>query len=358
MLDTRKVKRLGVSVPTIYAERIREILVKRSAIEPSLKPLRTGDKVVFPLKPDILQAEEIVPPDLGCQLVWEEFQERRTTPRSIREALAGLVRDELLEKLPSSYDIVGDIAVVHIPEGLEQLGEQIGEAIIRVNPSVKVVLGEAGPVEGVYRTRRLVHLAGEARTFTAHKEHGCVFHVDLEKVYFNPRLAGERMRIAGLTRSDEVVADMFAGVGPFAVAIAKHAGARVYASEINPEAYDLLVKNIQVNRLTGRVVPLFGDCRTTFSNNQVTADRVVMNYPSDPFSFLDTALKILRGRGVIHLYGFAEDTEEWRSKILERLTELGASCDIMVKRLKPVSPSRSLMVADIEVRSSRPARTS
>ncbi len=350
MLNNRKVKGLGVSVPTIYAEKVREILKNRSAIEPSLKPLRMGDKVVFPLKQNTPLLEGVVPPELGCELVWEEFQERRTTPRSIREALSGIISGELLEKLPSSYDVVGDIAVVHIPEGLESFGRQIGEAIIRVNPSVKVVLGEAGPVAGVYRTRRLVHLAGEARTFTIHKEHGCVFQVDLEKVYFNPRLAGERMRIAGLTRSDEVVADMFAGVGPFAVAIARHAGARVFASEINPDAYDLLVKNIQINKLAGRVVPLFGDCRATFSNNQISADRVVMNYPSDPLSFLDTAFKILRGRGVIHLYGFAEDTEEWRSKIVERVRELGASCDLVVKRLKPVSPSRNLVVADIGVR--------
>ncbi|MEM0482672.1 MAG: class I SAM-dependent methyltransferase family protein [Nitrososphaerota archaeon] len=352
MLNSRKVKSRGISVPAIYAERVREILKSISAIEPSLKPLRVGDRVVFPLKSDIPFLEAIVPPELGCELVWEEFHERRTPPRSIREALSGIIGGELLEKLPSSYDIVGDIAVVHIPRGLEPFKRQIGEAIIRVNPSVKVVLGEAGPIAGIYRTRKLLHLAGEKRTFTTHKEHGCVFQVDLEKAYFNPRLAGERMRIAALTRPDEVVADMFAGVGPFAIAIAKHAGAKVFASEINPDAYSLLVKNIDLNRLTDHVVPLFGDSREMFSSSLVRADRIVMNYPSDPFSFLDTALKILHGRGVIHLYGFAEDPEEWRSKIVERLTDLGATCDLKVNKLKPVSPTRSLMVADVEVHSS------
>ncbi|GBC70701.1 tRNA (guanine(26)-N(2))-dimethyltransferase [Candidatus Calditenuaceae archaeon HR02] len=349
MLKGGKVKRLGVSVPVIYAEKARGILKERSAIDPSLKPLRIDDRVVFPLKQDLPSLEGAAIPGLECKLVWEEFQERHLTPRSIREALSGIISGELLKKLPSSYDIVGDIAVVHIPEGLETLGGQIGEAIIRVNPSVKVVLGKAGPVTGVYRTQRLIHLAGEVRTVTTHKEHGCIFQVDLEKVYFNPRLAGERMRIARLTRSDEVVADMFAGVGPFAIAIAKHAGARVFASEINPDAYGLLVKNIQINKLTGRVVPLFGDCRTAYTNNQIRADRVVMNYPSDPLSFLDTALRILRGRGVVHLYGFAKDPEELRPKIVERVTEFGATCDLMINKLKPVSPSRSLVVADIEV---------
>lgn len=349
MLNVRKVNRLGVSVPTIYAERVKEVLKKRSIMDTSLKPLRIGDRVVFPLKSDSSSLEGIVPPELECRLVWEEFQERRSTPRSIREALSGIISGELLEKLPSSYDIVGDIAVVHIPEGLEAFGGLIGEAIIRVNPSVKVVLGEAGPVAGVYRTRRLIHLAGESRTFTTHKEHGCTFRVDLERVYFNPRLAGERMRIASAARSHEVVVDMFAGVGPFAIAIAKHAGAKVFASEINPDAYDLLVKNIQLNKVAGRVVPLLGDCRTVYSNSEVRADRIVMNYPSDPLSFLDTALRILRGQGVIHLYGFAEDAEELRSEIVARVKEFGANCKVVVNRLKPVSPRRSLVVADIEV---------
>ncbi len=349
MPNSGRVRRLGVSAPSRFAERVRELLKKGGYLEYSLQVLKREDRVVFPLKLDANFSLEIIPPELGTVVVEEEFHERPLAPRSIREALSGVVSPIYLKKLPSSYDIVGDIAVVHIPKGLETIMRLIGDAIMLVNPSVKVVLAEAGPVSGVYRTRGLRHLAGERRTMTTHRENGCIFVVDLERVYFSPRLAGERMRIAKLTGSDEVVADMFAGVGPFSITIAKHAGARVFASEINADAYNLLLRNIEINKVADRVTPFHEDCRTVFTGNQIKVDRIVMNYPSDPFSFLNTALEILKIGGTIHLYGFAEDPEDWRLKIQERVSNLGASCEARVKRLKPISPTRGLLVADIKV---------
>ncbi len=50
---------------------------------------------------------------------------------------------------------------------------------------------------------------------------------------------------------------MFAGVGPFAIPIAKSKRAKVYAIDINPEAVELLKKNVRLNRVSG-VYPIVG----------------------------------------------------------------------------------------------------
>lgn len=347
MPETSGERREGVAVPRSLAERVRLALKERGLLETELQPIHAGEKIIFPLKPKALNNLSEISLMEVLERVEAVFIPRQRRPRSIKETLSPVLPATVVERLPSSYDIVGDVALVHIPRGLEGFAEKIGEAILEVNPSVKVVLGEAGPVVGVHRTRKLIHLAGERRTETIHRENGCIFRVDLEKTYFSPRLSGERLRIASLTRKDETVADMFSGVGPFAITIAKHSRAKVYAAEINEEAYKLLVENIRINKVEDKVTPLLGDCREVLIQNRVEADRLVMNYPSAPFEFLDSALKILRERGSIHLYGFSESVETFKMQILERLSKLGASCEAVVRELRPISPRRLLMVADL-----------
>ncbi|MEM4590497.1 MAG: class I SAM-dependent methyltransferase family protein [Nitrososphaerota archaeon] len=339
----------GLSVPKKNAEKAIEFLKASGLLDTELAIIKDGERVVLPLRSEGAKILETLLSRFEADLVEAEFAEKQRRPRSIREALSTTLPQAILEKLPSSYDIVGDIALIHLPRGVEQYMSLIGEAIMRVNPSVKVVLGEAGVVEGVFRLRRLVHLAGQRRTTTTHRENGCVFQVDLSKSYFSPRLSGERMRIAALAGRGETVADMFAGVGPFSITIAKHSGAKVYAAELNPDAYSLLVKNIELNKVRGLVRPLHGDCKTVFLQNQVRADRVVMNYPSDPYSFLESATKILKDEATMHVYGFAEEAEAWRRDLEMRVSSLGLACRADVRVLREVSPRRRLMVADIAV---------
>lgn len=342
----RVLRAAGLSVPKRNAERALIFLKSQNLLEPSLQLLRFGDRVVLPVK-DATRVPGKALGELEATLTEAEFPERQKRPKSIKEALSDALPAPLLERLPSSYDIVGDIALVHVPSGLEPHAQLIGEAIMRVNKSIKVVLGEAGCVEGLYRLRRLVHLAGQNRTATLHRENGCIFQVDLARAYFSPRLSGERMRIASQVGKEEVVADMFAGVGPFSVTIAKHSGARVYAAELNRDAYELLVRNIELNKVSGLVIPLHGDCRKVFVQNKVKADRVVMNYPADPFTFLDAALEILGGGGAIHIYGFAESAGRWGEELSRRLSERGASFTVSLRVLREVSPRRKLLGADV-----------
>ena len=73
--------------------------------------------------------------------------------------------------------------------------------------------------------------------------------------------------MASLVQSGETVVDLFAGVGPFSVLIAKRNPERkVYAVDINPEAVELLKVNARVNRVENRVFPILGDARQIASD--------------------------------------------------------------------------------------------
>src|SRR3989449_9303177 len=106
------------------------------------------------------------------------------------------------------------------PSGLQRYRDEIRRAILRWNPTLRVV-GQDHGVKAERRVRSIEVIAGERRTTTVHTEHGLRYRVDLAQAYFSPRLASERQRIAGLVLEGEVVADPFAGVGPFAILIAK-----------------------------------------------------------------------------------------------------------------------------------------
>ncbi|MFN4133286.1 MAG: class I SAM-dependent methyltransferase [Candidatus Hadarchaeales archaeon] len=138
----------------------------------------------------------------------------------MREALAGKLSSGEISML-RAFDLVGDIAILKIPEALLPKKKEIGRALMEVHPHVKTVLNQTTPVSGKFRTRELEVIAGETRTVTIYRENGCLFKVDLAAAYFSPRLSTERMRIAKEVKSGETVANLFAGVGCYSIVIAK-----------------------------------------------------------------------------------------------------------------------------------------
>jgi tRNA (guanine37-N1)-methyltransferase len=203
---------------------------------------------------------------------------------------------------------VGDIAILELSPKLEPYSLEVGEGILQVNPHVRLVLKKASEVTGTFRTRALQVLAGSGGTATIHREFGCDYHVDVSSVYFNPRLAHERRRVAAQAKAGDVVVDMFAGVGPYSILIARlQPHSMVYALDVNSSAIKYLKENILANGVMERVVPLLGDARVlSRSVLHGTADRVVMNLPSEAEHYLDAASHILKpAGGYIHFYQFA-----------------------------------------------------
>ncbi|MEM2561297.1 MAG: 50S ribosomal protein L11 methyltransferase [Candidatus Bathyarchaeia archaeon] len=182
--------------------------------------------------------------------------------KKLKDNLKGTIPDHIINDVYNSYDIIGDIAIIKLTKTVEAYKEQVAEVIMKIHKNVKTVLAQTGPVEGEYRLRKLEYVTGEAKTVTIHKEHGCLFSVDLAECYFSPRLSYERLRIAKLVKTGEVIVNMFAGVGCFSIVIAKHSEAKeIYSIDINPIAVKFMRKNVVMNKVDGRVIPIEGDAK-------------------------------------------------------------------------------------------------
>ncbi len=233
-----------------------------------------------------------------------------------------MLKDKLtpseLNKLYAGFDIIGDIAVLKIPEPLIVKKHIIAEALLKAVKSVHTVLLQTTPVEGEYRLRGLEVLAGEPKFETVHKEHGCLYKLDLRTTYFTPRLSAERLRVANQVREGEVIINMFAGVGPYSILIAKKVrDVKVYSIDNNPEAYRYMQENIKLNKVEIKVIPILGDAAKVIRNTlQQTANRVIMPLPEKALHYLPDAYSALKeGRGIIHyyehvFYGVGEDPLE------------------------------------------------
>ena len=165
------------------------------------------------------------------------------------------------------------------------------------------VFYQASDVEGDFRTRNLEILAGEDNTETEYKEFGCKFTVDVENAFFSPRLSTERERIANLIQDGEVVTNMFAGVGMFSIMAAKKKKCTVFSIDINPVASKLCEKNIELNKLAGKVISINGDASEIIKEQLVDkSDRTLMLLPERSDEFLESAINTTKNGGIIHYY--------------------------------------------------------
>jgi tRNA (guanine37-N1)-methyltransferase len=217
---------------------------------------------------------------------------------SLRAQLRNKLEPTELELLHTSYDVVGDIAIIRVQETLKSQAQIIAQALFQSHKNIKTVLRQISPVAGDFRLRDLEWVGGEKKTETIHKEFGCFFKVDLERCYFSPRLSYERMRIATLIQPNEVIVNMFAGVGCYSIIIAKHSHPkRVYSIDINPTAFKFLKENARLNRVERQVLPILGSAKETIEAKLAgIADRVIMPLPQKAYEYIDAALLALKSR--------------------------------------------------------------
>ncbi len=227
----------------------------------------------------------------------------------LKEALAGILPPDELALVPQGFDVVGDIAILEMPEELTKKEKEIAEIVLNMHKHILTVVAKDSPHEGELRTRTVRHLAGEKKTSTIHKESKAIMEVDIEQVYFSPRLSHERLRIAGLVKPDERVLVMFSGCAPYCLVIAKNSDAgEIIGVELNPKGHQLALKNIKKNKLDSRVSCFEGDVRDRVPDLGLF-DRVLMPLPEGGEDFLDIALAAVKKNGIIHFYDFLHESE-------------------------------------------------
>ena len=229
----------------------------------------------------------------------------------LKKTLEDVLSEKESEELFSAFDQVGDIIIIRIPDSLLSKKEIIGKTLLEQVKTAKSVFYQASSVEGDFRTRDLEILAGENKTETEYKEFGCRFIVDVEKAFFSPRLSTERDRIADLVQEGETVINMFGGVGMFSIIVAKRKKCTVYNIDINPIAAKLCEKNIELNRLAGKVISIHGDAAKIVEEKlKDKGDRVLMLLPERSDEFLDSAIFAAKNNGIIHYYSHIHADEK------------------------------------------------
>jgi len=338
------------------AEKERKKLSESNALDPDFVPGRDNKFVYFPIKKGgRLPA--------SAKLVEKKLERRSERPKTLREALSGKLSAAEMEGLVTSFDLMGDIAVVEVPDELAAKEKLIASALMGAHRNVLVVAKKVSGTAGEFRIRPVLVIAGEKRTHTIYREGGCEFELDINKTYFSPRLGTERGRLCELVkqsgqkaggRAGERVLVPFAGVGPFAIRMGKAAaGGEVVGIELNPDACDYFEKNIVRNRCANvRVVN--GDVAKLLPGKYAGwADRLAMPLPKDGKQFLANVIPCLKKGGMLHYYSFGSMEAPFadaKKDVEEAARKTGRKARIVFARVvRPYSKDTEQVVVDAEI---------
>jgi tRNA (guanine37-N1)-methyltransferase len=358
-VGSRVFKAPCLKVPKTYGE-TAIILVKELVLfNQELKIQQIGDHLHIPLisKPLPVDIEKFRKNLPKFEVSVCNFSSRTKRPLKLVDILEDKLAPHLFASLPRAIDFVGNIAIIEVPRELEPYRNVLGKAILKVHKRVHTVLAKSGAVGGVFRVRDFEVIAGTGETETVHKEHNCTFYVDLKKAYFSPRLSHEHDRVASQVKEGETVVDMFAGVGPFSILIAKRRDKiQVYAIDVNPDAISFLKKNIELNRVINKVKPILGDARKVIKEQLFgVADRVIMNLPEKAIEYVDVACEAINPEGgVIHFYGFTDapdPLETGKIRLIEAVKQTNRSVKkvLLTRRVRAIAPYEWQVVVDAEI---------
>jgi tRNA (guanine37-N1)-methyltransferase len=272
----------------------------------------------------------------------------------LKESLKDRFSENELDMLVCGFDLIGNIAIIEIPEDIMSRKKDIALSVKRSHKHVKTVLMKSGERKGPFRLRGFRKLIGK-ETVTEHREHGCRFRLDVETCYFSPREATERQRIVEKVGPGENVLVMFAGIGPYSILIAKKQPGvkKVYSIEINPECVKYLRENIEINKVKEKEVSILGDVRVSCEKLNVKFDRIVMPLPKEGHKYLDVALKWINRGGVVHFYHYSHENDLWDETmglIKDAAKESGREFKVLEKRkVLPYGPGVWKVCVDIEV---------
>ncbi|NMC05243.1 MAG: methyltransferase, partial [Candidatus Lokiarchaeota archaeon] len=236
------------------AQLAKKALLEANLIDFERVPARDGEDVIFPVHDGADGATNAV-----LRVPFEFCAGKCPTSKkqhgNIAERLSRVVPKGLIDLVPRAFNIIGKIAVLEIDEQLLPFKDAIARELLEIHPHLSSIYCKESERTGEFRTSVLDLVWGDGNPVTMHAENGCQFVVDVKGTFFDPRLVHEHGRViesirVACERSDtRDVLDLFCGVGPFIIPIAKNTPARSWAVDLNPRAIELLETNVKVNRI-------------------------------------------------------------------------------------------------------------
>jgi len=307
---------LGVKVKIQDAEFAKSYLIRNKIMDFSYKPIKKDKHLIFP----ILSKENIN----DYELIDIEFEQKISKNYKLKLPV------KIQDKLPNSYDIIGEILIIDLG-GLEVYEQEIAKALLDSHKSVKTILKKSGIHQGEFRTQPLSFVAGVNTKETIYKENNIRLKLDVENVFFSPRLSTERKRIFSKIKKDELVLVMFSGCGPYPITISRNTLAKqIIGIEKNPIAHKYAIENLSLNKIKN-IELINADVRQEVPKINQKFDRIIMPLPKDADTFLDLAFMVSKKRTIIHLYDFEHESELELGieKIKTKAKEAGINYEIL-----------------------------
>lgn len=242
------------------------------------------------------------------------------------------------------YQQIGDILIFN------KISKKEAKRFLKKFPRIKTICIRTGKIKSQLRKPQIKVIISKAKnkkTETIHKESGILYKIDVKKVMFAKGNINERHRIAKIARKDEIVLDMFAGIGYFSLPLAKKVS-KVYSIELNPKSYKFLIENIKLNKINN-IKAIKADCSKVIPKLNIKVDRIIMGFLPSPFKFFNTAFKAAKKDTIIH-YSCLIERKNKNKKIkdlVERITKVKLLRSVKVKSY---SPRLDHYVLDLEVK--------
>eukprot|EP00892_Ulva_mutabilis_P004631 jgi/Ulvmu1/253/UM001_0257.1 len=198
-----------------------------------------------------------LPEPVQAEVQHQGFQ---VTSHDVQIGYSQLSASDILRKIlpedvevPGSFETIGSIAHYNLRPGHVPYKHLIGQVCLDKNPAIKTVVTKVKEIENEFRVFEMEVIAGDDSFETEVSQHGMCFRLDFSKVFWNSRLEHEHHRLVNkYFRPGQVVIDVMAGIGPFAVPAAK-LGCRVLANDLNPDSFKWLQENIRINKVADNV---------------------------------------------------------------------------------------------------------
>ncbi|MFX0188083.1 MAG: class I SAM-dependent methyltransferase family protein [Candidatus Hodarchaeota archaeon] len=345
-------------------------------IDEKYKILRENDYILFPLIDNNYLIDKLtgsIGNTFGFKIISKKaIPNPKYMYKSLEEVLKNKIPEKYFNLVPKSYDILGNIAIIEFDKfksydekKINLFKREIGEAITITNKKVKTVYEKTSKIKGKYRLRELGLLYGENNSETIYKENKCLFKLDVKCTFFTPRLIFERRRIASSDiKKNEIIVDLFAGIGPTSIQIAKKHNVIIHAFDMNPDAYNYLMENIKLNKMKGKVIPHKLNIKQLLDpSNQLglslksKVDRIIMNLPERSLEYIDIVCFLMKkSGGILHNYQFCKKPNQIKKAIRDlnlKLNKLNwfVEKELNAKIVKSYSPKSDLVGVDLYIKS-------
>lgn len=252
--------------------------------------------------------------------------------------------------LPHSHESLGH-AIILILNSIQTLFKlQIADYFLSTL-KCKSIFRKAEFVSTVNRTTKYELLKGENDTMASHTESNIKFRFDFKNVYFNSKLSGVRDRLLKEFSVNQIVADLFCGIGPIAIRALKK-GCYVICNDINEHAIHSLRNNIKLNKIVNNYEIYNDDAEQIIEQletKNVQIDHFVFNLPEQSIFYIKNIRKFTKSR--LHCFFFCHKNENVL-KYLEETVKIQVNKN-SISVCRDVSPSKiyyymNVLVSEIQ----------